>query len=685
MRPVLLASTVIAALALSSSLAFAVGTRTFELDSVEKLSGGDLKGVAVGSDGVVRAGWNLGDAPMSEAAASWAAVELADHSFLVGATGGKVFRVAGGLASVYADTGAQAVTALAVGPGGAVYAGTIPDAKVFRIAQGKADLFTTLPDAHHVWALAFDRAKAALFAATGPDGRLFRIAMDGTSSVYFHADEPNLVSVAVADSGDVFTGSSNKGLLYRLTGAGRATVVYDFPGDTSTEVRALAVRGKDLFAIVNDQPEPPEPPKRSVAAGRLAAGPTTGARPKPGKGALYRFDAEGRPEKLMHHDDSHYMALAVDEAGLPYVGTGVEGRVYSVDDAHRVSLVADTDERQVGAIVLTGGGGHGPVRGLIASSDPAVAHPILGRGGADAVWTSKALDAGLRAKFGHVSWRAKGSLAVETRTGNTATPDPTWSAWSAGISAGSLVPSPAGRYLQLRARWANDPDAELSDVVIPFVTENLRAIVTDIVATPRGAHESKEGVVASGAEPVLHNGAVKLVFKVDNPDLDELRYRATFRREGDAIWRDLVRPDEVLTKNETEWDTGALPEGKYRVRVTASDELANPPETTLEHSLESAPVLVDNTPPVFRGLALKGRRLSGHVVDGLGPVVRVEVSVDGRGDWHPLAPEDGIFDAADEALNADVHALVPPGSHIVSVRAFDAAGNSVVTDLTSAP
>jgi len=685
MRPVLLASGLIPALALSSSFAFAVGTRTFELDTLEKLSGGDLKGVAVGSDGVVRAGWTLGDIPLPDATASWAAVQLPDQSVLIGVTGGKVFRVAGGTASVYAETGAQAVTSLVIGPGGAVFAGTIPDGKIFKLTSGKADLFATLPDAHNIWALAVDPSKGALYAATGPEGRLFRVAQDGAASVYLHTDEPNLVSLAVAPNGDVFTGSSTKGLLYRVVGAGRASVVYDFPGETATEVRALALHGGALYAAVNEYSEPPEPPKRSAAAGRTQAGPTTGTRPKPGKGWLYRFDAEGRPEKLMHHDDHHYMSLALDEAGAPFVGTGHEGRVYTVDDAHRVTLVADTDERQVGALLLTGGGGKGPVKGLVASSDPAVAHPILGRGGADAVWTSKALDAGLRAKFGRVSWQATGNIELTSRSGDTATPDTTWSAWSSPLATGAVIPSPTGRYLQVRGRWSADPNAELSDVVIPFVTENLRAVVTEISAQARGAHEAKEGLTSSGAQPPHHDPNVKLTFHVDNPDSDELRYRASFRRAGDALWRDLTHPDDVLTKGETEWDTSTLPEGKYRVRVTVSDELANPPETTLEHTLESAPILVDNTPPVLQGLTIQGRRLRGHAIDGIGPIGRVEISVDGRPEWHPLAPADGIFDTADEAFDADVHLLVPAGSHIVAVRAFDSAGNAVVADVVTPP
>jgi hypothetical protein len=681
MRP--LAPVLSLSLVLSSTLAFAVGTRTFELDTLEKLSGGDLKGVSIGSDGVIRAGLSLADVTLPDATASWCAIELADHSVLIGTTGGKVFRVAGGIASIYAETNTQAVTSLLLGAGNAVYAGTIPDGKIFKISQGKADVWSTLPDAHHVWALALDRTKTSVFAATGPEGRLYRIAQDGTPSVYFHSDEPNLVSVAVAPNGDVLTGSSNRGLLYRLTGAGRASVLYDFPGETATEVRGITVYGTSMFVAVNEYPELPEPAKR-VTSGRVPGGPVGGTHPKPGKGWLYRFDAQGRPEKLMHHDDTHYMSLAVDDGGAPYVGTGVEGRVYTVDEAHRVTLVADTDERQVGAMVLTGGNGHTPVHGLLASSDPAVAHPILGRGGVDAVWTSKALDAGLRAKFGHISWRTTGSLEVTTRTGDTQSPDLTWSTWSEPVAQGGLITSPVGRYLQVRSRWSGDPNAELSDVVIPFVTENLRAVITDVTAQTHG-RDSKEGLVPSGATPVRHDAAIKLTFKVDNPDGDELRYRASFRREGDTQWREITRQEEVLTKAETEWDTSVVPEGKYRVRVTATDELANPPETTLEHTLESQPVLVDNTPPVFHGLTMKGRRISGHVVDTIGPIVRVEISVDGGPDWHPLAPADGIFDSAEEVIDADVHTLVGPGSHLVAVRAFDLAGNAVVADVAATP
>jgi hypothetical protein len=299
------------------------------------------------------------------------------------------------------------------------------------------------------------------------------------------------------------------------------------------------------------------------------------------------------------------------------------------------------------------------------------------------VWTSKALDAGLRARFGHLTWHGEGSLEVSTRSGDTRTPDSTWSAWQGPIAQGGLSPSPAARFVQIRAKLRDAP-AAIADVTLAFATENLRAVVTGVDAQPKGQpHESKEGLPASGSEPPKHESVLHVTWKVDNPDSDELRYRVQFRREGQARWLDATPPDDVLTKPELEWDTAALPEGSYRLRVDASDEMANPPSDTTHHALESAPVLVDNTPPVFRSIAVTGRRLRAEVVDGVGPISRVEVAVDGQVEWRPVSPADGIFDTADESVDADLTAFVPagPGPHLVTVRAFDAAGNAAIREV----
>ena len=674
---------VIACSTLASGNAWAVGTRTFELDSLDKLSGGDLQGVAVGSDGIVRAGWTLGNVPVPPNAGTTAtcAVALADGSVLVGtgpAAGGKIVRIANDQATIFADTKENAVNALATDRAGNVYAATT-SSRIYRVTQGKAEVFATLPEVESVFALAIDRAGTGLFAATGSDGRVMRVSPGTASSVYFETGEPFVVALAVGNDGAVYAGTSGKGLLYRITAPGRATVLYDFPGE---DVRAIAVApNRSVFAIVNDEPSAPAEASdtsssKRASSGRSAPGPIAAPKPKPGKGSLWRFDVQGRPERMMHHDEFHYLSLALDAKGIPFVGTGAEGRVYTVDDAHAVSLVADTNERQIGAIGVSGGAW------FVVGSDPAVFHRVLSVGGPNAVWTSKPLDAGLTARFGHITWRATGTLEVSTRSGNTQTPDSSWSAWSPSIAEGAATTSPRGRFVQLRARLL-DAAATLSDVTLAFVTENLRAVVTEVASRDKAApREPKEGVPPSGHESPKHDSVVHLGWKVDNPDSDVLRYRVQFRREGQARWLDATPSDSVVTKPELDWDTASLPEGKYRLRVDASDEMANPPGDVTHDALVSAPILVDNTPPVFRTLAIQGRRLHAEVVDGIGPIVRVEVAVDGRLEWRPVVPVDGIFDTADETIDFDVTPLTAgPGPHLVAVRAFDAAGNATVRDV----
>jgi hypothetical protein len=669
------------AAALAAVPAHAVGTRSFVLDTLDELKGGDLTGVAVDSNGNVRAGLTLGSIPLGDASSVWSSAVLPDGAVLLG-TGndGKILRVANGKADVVGTTGQMAVSALAIAWNGEAVAGTFPEGKLYKVNAGAgakeapATPLVELPGAEDVWGLAYDAKAKVLYAATGPEGKLFRVDANGKADVYFDSDEPHLVSVAVGEDGAVYVGSNGKGLLYKLTGPGKATVLHDFDGD---DVKAIAL-GKDgaVYAISNKYSDAFAAPKRNKP------GPPTpqASKPaRPGKGVLARISKDGVVEKLYDDDDTHFVSLSLGDDGAPYVGTGSEGRVVTVDENHVARLVADTEERQVGALVMAG------KHRFVATTDPAVFHEVKGLGGPDAVWTSKALDAGLRASFGRLAWRSEGPIELAARSGNTSTPDGTWSAWSPYQGAPGVPKAPPGRYVQLRARFARDPKAVLHDVSLAFVTDNARAIVTSIDAVPKGQSKPalKTGVAASGGDAPKPASAIKVTFKVDNPDQDELRYRVSYRLDGEATWHSAQKPGEKLSRPELEWDTSLLPEGLYRLQVEASDEPSNPPDRVTRHTLESGLVLVDNTPPVWKSLSLQGRQLKGEVVDGLGPIARIEVAVAGSDDWRPLFPRDGVFDEASEAIDANVSAIVPAGSQLVAVRAYDAAGNAVTRNVES--
>jgi hypothetical protein len=654
----------------------AVGTRRFVLDSGEDFKGGDLQGVAVDGTGRVRAGFNLGSIPLTDAATVWSILPLADGSLLVG-TGndGKLLSVKGDKVSVAAETKQLVVTSLIEAWGGTVVLGTLPEGKLMKYERGKLSDLAKLEGVEHVWQVAFDKKTNSVFAATGPEGKLFRIDANGTAQVYFDAAEQHLMSVAVAPDGSVYTGASDKAKLYKLTGPGRASVLFDFG---RTEVRAIAVsQAGDVYAIANELPGGPSAPTRKGAPGTAPAGPVAKAPKTKGKGTLYHFAPDGTPDQLLDDKEEHFTSLAIGEDGKPYVGTGVEGRLYTLDGARGSVLVADVEERQIGALAL------GKSK-WIAGSDPAVIHPVKGIGGADAVWTGKVLDAGIRAKFGRLSWVSTGALEFSTRTGNTKEPDETWSAWSAPLANPAKITSPSGRFLQVRARFNRDKDAVLREVTIPFVTDNLRAVITEVEAST-GAKKGKtsDGVSQSGG-PVSDSADTKvtLTWKVDNPDKDELRFRLQYRLIGTNTWYDLLKPGDKLSKETYSWDTSALPEGQYRVKVIATDELSNPPERVQRHELESGVVLVDNTPPRLENLTAQARRVKGRAIDGVGPIKRIEISVAGSDEWHPFYPTDGIFDEQAEDFDADVSSFAPTGPALLAVRVYDDANNVIVKNVS---
>src|SRR6478735_3467869 len=522
--------------------AAAVGTRRFVLDETSEFKGGDLKGVALDSEGHVRAGFSLGAVPATPATTVWSALPMPDGSLVLG-TGneGKILQLKGGAVSVLAETKALVVTSLTQAFGGAVVAGTLPDGKLMKWEKGKLSDLATLKGAEHIWSVAYDAKAKVVYAATGPEGKLFRVTQTGDAQVYFDAPEQHLMSVAVGPDGTVYAGASDKAKLYKITAPGKASVLYDFE---RTEVRAIAVNKQgEVFAIANEIKAGSQAPSRTSRTDGTPAAPANVAPKTKGKGTLYKFSPEGAPDQLLDDSDEHYTSLALADDGRPYVGTGVEGRVYTVDQSHNAALVADVDERQVSALLLSG------KEQMVLASDPPVAHPVKGIGGADAVWTSKVLDAGLRARFGKLDWEASGPIRISTRTGNTKEPDDTWSAWSAGFDKPSLIDSPPARYLQIRGRFTNDPNTVLSGVDVSFVTDNLRAVITSVEAKGDNGEAGDDPLRSSGG-PVTRKPetTIALSWKVENRDRDDLRYRLQFRQLGSNTWFDLLKPQEKLTK-----------------------------------------------------------------------------------------------------------------------------------------
>ena len=125
------------------------------------------------------------------------------------------------------------------------------------------------------------------------------------------------------------------------------------------------------------------------------------------------------------------------------------------------------------------------------------------------------------------------------------------------------------------------------------------------------------------------------------------------------------------------WDTSSVPDGAYRVRVTASDAPSNASGVALLNARESPIFDVDNTAPSIDVGALRtvGDQavLPFTVRDSQSPIQRVEISA-GDDTWRVVYPTDGIPDGLVETFEV---VLDDPAAGTTIIRATDALRNIV--------
>src|SRR6185295_8172827 len=90
-----------------------------------------------------------------------------------------------------------------------------------------------------------------------------------------------------------------------------------------------------------------------------------------------------------------------------------------------------------------------------------------------------------------------------------------------------------------------------------------------------------------------------------------------------------------------------LPDGRYEVRVVATDEDDNP-DAPLTDTKEGIELQVDNTAPKI-AVTQSGDDVTVHITDEASPIGRVEYSADAE-KWIRLTPIDGIADSRDETF-----------------------------------
>jgi hypothetical protein len=211
----------------------------------------------------------------------------------------------------------------------------------------------------------------------------------------------------------------------------------------------------------------------------------------------------------------------------------------------------------------------------------------------------------------------------------------------------------------------------LTSVTAAYLPRNLRPRVTSITIHPPGTvfqrpfpvdpeiagfegdlPERRAATTGQGlsGSPSLgrrtyQKGLLTIVWRAEDDNRDDLTYDVQYRREGETSWKALKRSmsEAILV-----WDTSSVPNGRYFVRVVASDTPSNSPTTALTGALESTSFEIDNTPPTITVTSVRreGSRvtLAFDVRDTNSAVQKADYSLDGDR-WQTIYPRDGIADS----------------------------------------
>jgi hypothetical protein len=544
-------------------------------NTAESFSNGTFDSTSVTDAPDIRLTPAIAKIASTSAAQVWCeAFDPSGNLYLGTGNDGAIYKIAKGAreAELFARTSQLEVTALALDPvDGALLAATAPRGAVYRISSsGKATVFAQVSDPY-VTAMLVDRDRKTLYFATaGGTGRIYAASLSGAPQtaprLVFTSPDVHLLCLAQAPDGKLYAGGDPNGVVYQVDpngDAGRARVVYDSPGPT---VSAVAVDSKNRLYVGN------------APAGAIA------------RIDLNKLNPDSAPQiakSIVAKTADFVSGMTVDSFGDVWATAGdtiyrvtpgydvPTSKADSDDDARDVVTAFPSDPKVTYACIAASPAG-------VAAGAAGIATVYGFRGGAPGsnatgTYTSAIYDARLKSRWGTISWDALtpagSSVALETRSGDVAKPDSTWSDWSAPqadqwISAGGAttadsaggptttaatgyrITSPAARFLQYRAVFTQSSTASAAAPALSRV---------DVYYMPENRPPSVHILAPEGGDAV--SGDVSLRWVGTDPDHDTLDYKLYSSTDDGATWSRI--------------DTGAL-----RERSAPAPASGNAPAST---------------------------------------------------------------------------------------------------------
>lgn len=723
------------------SSAFGAGTKFWTSSTFEDFTRGNLSGISLSREGVLELAPALEEIFNTDQAMIWAvARDQRGNLYLGTGHSGKVFRLDSNLkGSLFFDASEPDVFALAVDQDGFVYVGTSPEGKIYKVdPSGQAQDFFQPPQAKYIWAMAFG-PEGDLYVGTGDRGKIYRVRTGGEGELFYDTEQSHVISLAVSDN-ELIAGTEPNGLLYRVSRAGKGFVIYDAPlaeihslalaPDGSIYATAMGgLNERALFAsptpssggqapirtsttiTVRAADEPSFPPGSGDGGGQsdqpgaaqvtvgpgqavLSPGASRLGGPQGVKSILFRVGPDNTVETLWNSSQESAFGVLPSGKNLLF-STDEKGRIYELTPDRQLSLLTQTGQEETTRLI--------PFNNsvLATTANMGKVFQLGTRPAASGFLESTVWDAGNISSWGKIRWTAEApsgtSVELYTRTGNSRRPDSTWSEWSSAYQQGSGEPiaSPAARYIQWKVVLHSQTDQSplLHEVAVAYLPRNRAPEIADLRVTPRSERTSPGTQVSTvtvtpqggrGSTPRVFSGVnsprpspepgLDIRWTANDPDQDDLTYTLYFRGEGETEWKLL---EDNLKTSFFALDNDVLPDGKYRVKVAASDGETNPAGMTRTDEKISATFLVDSTSPRVEGIPTTEKGETAAVrfwaVDASSVLVRAEYAVDAE----PLVAmlsEDGMIDSPEENFTLPLPSL-DGREHLLTLRVYDAAGN----------
>lgn len=651
----------------------------------------EARGVRIGSDGQLRLAPGLRRVAQLPEGVVWAAVgDGAGGVYLSAGTEGKLFHYSGGNIKPLAQVKGGVIFAMAklgndllVAPSG--------EGKLYRVSPtGDVKPFADI-EAKMVWGISAQGGDVVV-AGSGEKGAVLLLARENGGRRMAELPEETAFTAMTSDgAGGFYLGTHGRGLVLHYSGDKLETLM----ATGFEEVRAITLAEGQVFIGANNGLA------TRMASGNLEKRESYLSESGAGaKSAVIRMDKSRVPETLWQSAQGHVFSLAAWRGQL-LVGTGNRARIFSIPlsdrsrDQEAFASLLDLGTAQATAFVSSG------ADLLVVGSNPAELHQLSDSQAAEGTVESRVLRGNPLADWGRAyldSEQPSGtSVELQVRTGSTETPDSTWSPWTPPLRSGERPNVPPARFAQFRLKLSSTRGGTtptVDSVKLYWTNRNLTPSWEGIDVMPTGVVITRSGPPDDiGIERVpletqklipalLYAGSEKrsfrrasqaFVFRVNDPNNDTLQYRIRVLPDrGNPIELEKAWKEKFFT-----FDTLPLPDGRYRLEVTASDAPTQPFNAVLTSAFRTSAFMVDHTPPAISDLTATAEgevvRVRFTAQDATSVIKEAALSADGE-NWLQVLPEDRIFDSQTERLDILVPRNAIRGDRVL-VRVTDAHSN----------